>query len=43
MLALIKLSDCALNWQNAPTRSIAWKPSLGEAVKVSSQSDGGKR
>ena len=37
-----KLSDCALNWQNAPTRSIAWKPSPGAALEVSRQSDGGK-
>ena len=36
-----RLSDCALNWQNAPKRSIAWKPSVVAALKINNLSDGG--
>ena len=37
-----RLSDCALNWQNAPKRSIAWKPSTVAALKINNLSDGGR-
>ena len=40
-LARIKLRECASNWQNAPKRSIAWKPSTVAALKISHLSEGG--